>query len=107
MSTKFQGSSVGGKIDFDFGIKYIEGFIFVINVITHSVDCLECVTRDSVSSFQACNQACMDEAQCCQSQGMLEERRGGWYADTICCQQTIGKWMPEKVITMINLLLQF
>lgn len=32
---------------------------------------------------------------------------GGRYADTTSCQQTTGKWMPEKAITMINLLLQF
>lgn len=27
-----------------------------------------------------------------------------WYADTTSCQQTTGKWMPEKAITMINVL---
>lgn len=34
-------------------------------------------------------------------------REGGWYADTAGCQQATGKWMPEKAITMINLLLRF
>lgn len=32
----------------------------------------------------------------------------GWgYADPTGCQPTTGKWMPEKAITMINLLRQF
>lgn len=38
-----------------------------------------------------------------------QESRGGvgGYADTAGCQQATGKWMPEKAITMINLLLRF
>lgn len=65
------------------------------------------------STAQMCLQVC--PAQECVTRpvkpelGGVSHKRGagvgavGWgYADPTGCQQTAGKWLPEKAITMIN-----
>lgn len=71
------------------------------------------------STARACLQVCPAQARgtrpvkpkLCAVNHRQQSRAGGWwsggYADPTGCQQTTGKWMPEKAITMINLVRRF